>query len=426
LKEARENVGEPKSQIRESRPPVRLGAYLALVMSIRNTEPQNFAQAVDHQVWRDAMVEEYDSIVRNDVWDVVPRPVGKLVVTSRLLYKIKIAADGSVEKHKACFVARGFSHIEGVDYDETFTQVVRYTSIKIIISITVDMGWRIHKMDVKTTFLNGFIEEEVYMKQPQGFEVSDNETHVFILRKALYGLKQAPRSWYSWIDTYFLQMGFKKSDVDPNLYFIIRGEYTLILILYMDDLFITRAEDLIAECKLGLASEFEMSDIRLMHYFLGMEVWQEEGHIFLGRGKYAADILRRFQMEDYRPMSTPMITNWKNLSASYSQLVDAIVYRQLIGSLMYLVNTRPYICFTMNILNQYIVEPRSVHMVGAKHILRYVARIVDYVLDHVRGDGVSLVGYIDLDWVGCATDRKSTSGCCFSLGLGLVSWFSRK
>jgi hypothetical protein len=122
-------------------------------------------------------------------------------------------------------------------------------------------------------------------------------------------------------------MGFEKSDVDPNLYFIIRGEDTLILILYVDDLFITGAEDLIVECKLGLASKFEMSDIGLMHYFLGMEVWQEDGQIFLGQGKYATDILRRFQMEDCRPMSTPMITNWKKLSASDSQLEDATTYR---------------------------------------------------------------------------------------------------
>jgi hypothetical protein len=135
------------------------------------------------------------------------------------------------------------------------------------------MGWRIHHMDVKTTFLNGFIEEEVYIEKPQVFEVSERESHVCLLRKELYGLKQAPRAWYSCIDTYFLQMGFEKSDADPNLYYIIRGEDTLILILYVDDLFITDAEDLIVECKLGLASEFEMSDIGLMHYFLGMEVW---------------------------------------------------------------------------------------------------------------------------------------------------------
>jgi hypothetical protein len=204
----------------------------------------------------------------------------------------------------------------------------------------------------------------------------------------------------------FFRWASTKSDADPNLYFIIRGEDTLILILYVDDLFITGAEDLIVYCKLGLASEFEMSDIGLMHYFLGMEVWQEEGHIFLGQGKYAADILSKFQMKDYRPMSTPMITNWKKLSASDSQLVDATVYRQLIGSLMYLVNTRPNICFAVNTLSQYMVEPRSVHMVGAKHILRYVAGTVDFGLDSVRGDGVSLVGYTDSDWAGCTADRE--------------------
>jgi hypothetical protein len=199
------------------------------------------------------MLEEYDSIMRNDVWEVVPRPEGKSVVTSRWLYKTKYAIDGSIEKHKARFVARGFSQVEGVDYDETFALVARYTSIRSIISIAAKMGWRIHQMDVKTAFLNGFIEEEVYIEQPQGFEVSEREFHVYFLRKALYGMKQAPRAWYSCIDTYFLQMGFEKTDADPNLYYIIRGEDTLILILYVDDLFIMGAEHLIAECKRGLA-----------------------------------------------------------------------------------------------------------------------------------------------------------------------------
>jgi hypothetical protein len=153
-------------------------------------------------------------------------------------------------------------------------------------------------MDVKTAFLNGFIEEEVYIEQPQGFEVLGRESHVCLLKKALYGLKQAPRAWYSRIDSYLLQMGFEKSEADPNLYYIIRGEDKLILILYVDDLFITGGEHLIVDCKWGLASEFEMKDIALMHYLLGMEEWQEDGHVFLGQGKYATDILSRFRMED--------------------------------------------------------------------------------------------------------------------------------
>eukprot|EP00253_Pinus_taeda_P011501 PITA_11501 len=177
-------------------------------------------------------------------------------------------------------------------------------------------------------------------------------------------------------------MGFTKSEADPNLYFIVIGEEPLILVLYVDDLVITGAERLIEHCKRDLATEFEMKDIGLMHYFLGLEVWQEKGHFFLGQGKYIVDILSRFHMEDCRPMSTPMITNWKKLHASDSELVDPTLYRQLIGSLMYLVNTRPDICFAVNTMSQFMCEPRKVHWVAAKHILRYLQGTVDYGLDY--------------------------------------------
>jgi hypothetical protein len=323
-------------------------------------------------------------------------------------------------------VARGFSQVEGVDYDETFAPVARHTSIRVVNSIAAEMGWKIHQMDVKTAFLNGLIEEEVYIEQPLGFEVHGRESHVCRLKKALYGLKQAPRAWYSRIDAYLQQLGFEKSEADPNLYFIMVGEDPLILLLYVNDLFITGAERLISICKESLASEFEMTDIGLMHYFLGLEVWQEPGHIFLEQGKYVCDFLSRFQMGDSRPMTTPMITNWKKLHASKSQLVDSTLYRQLIGSLMYLVNTRPDICFVVNTLNQFMVEPRRVHWVAVKHVLRYLCGTVDYGLDYDRGDGVRLVGYTDLDWAGCVSDRKSTLGCFFGLGSAVVSWFSRK
>eukprot|EP00253_Pinus_taeda_P031760 PITA_31760 len=176
-------------------------------------------------------------------------------------------------------------------------------------------------------------------------------------------------------------MGFTKSDADANLYYIVVGDDPLILVLYVDDLFITRAERLISGCKEDLTMEFEMKDIGLMHYFLGLEVWQEEGHIFLG---------------------------------------------QLIGSLMYLVNTRRDICFAVNTLSKFMVEPRKVHYVAAKHILRYVLGTVDYGMDYRQGYGVRLASYTNSDWAGYASDMKSTLGCCFRLGSAIVSWFSRK
>ena len=166
LKEAKEYVEPPKRAVRESKAPERFCSYMALVSSLIESEPSTFEEAADQQVWRDAMMEEYNSIMKNDVWEIVPRPEGKSVVTSRWLYKIKHAADGSIEKYKARFVARGFSQVEGVDYDETFAPVARYTSIRAVIAIAAEMGWKIHQMDVKTAFLNRFIQEEVYIEQP--------------------------------------------------------------------------------------------------------------------------------------------------------------------------------------------------------------------------------------------------------------------
>jgi hypothetical protein len=195
------------------------------------------------------MTEEYQSILKNDVWHIVLRPKGKSVVTSKWIYKIKHATDGSVEKYKVIFVARGFSQVEGVDYDETFAPLARYTSIRIIISLAASMGWKLHQMDVKTISLNGEIDEEVYIEQLEGFMIHDEKTHVCRLKKALYGLKQAPLAWYEKMDGFLMILGFSKSVVDPNLYYQIVGKDFLIFILYVDDLFLTGLERLIDECK---------------------------------------------------------------------------------------------------------------------------------------------------------------------------------
>ena len=168
-------------------------------------------------------------------------------------------------------------------------------------------------MNVKTKFLNGELREEVYIEQPEGFVTHSKETHVCRLKRALYGLKQAPRAWYEWIDTYLQKMGFVKSEADANLYYLMVGGEILILVLYVDDLFLIGSLGLIVDCKRNLAEEFEMKDLGLMHYFLGMEVWQTDGEIFLGQGKYCIEILKRFGMEECKAMSTPMIMNWRKV-----------------------------------------------------------------------------------------------------------------
>jgi hypothetical protein len=263
----------PRGTFKESKRPQRLSSYIEVVSHIIDYEPSSYEEASSHPVWRDAMMEEYQSIMKNDVWDIVQIPKGKSVVTFKWIYKIKHAVDRSIEKHKARFVARGLSQVEGVDYEETFANVARYTSIRTIIALASTLGWRLHQMDVKTTFLNRENEEEVYIEQPDGFVIHGKESHVCRLKKALYGLKQAPRAWYARIDGYLMSLGFSKSVVDANMYYKVYNGESLILNLYVDDLFLTEVEHLITWCKHELASEFEMKDLGMMHNFLGLEVW---------------------------------------------------------------------------------------------------------------------------------------------------------
>eukprot|EP00253_Pinus_taeda_P001877 PITA_01877 len=322
------------------------------------------------------MVEEYSSIMTNDVWEIVPRLENISMVGSRWIYKFMYAAYGSADKYKARFFTKGYAQKEGINYEETFSPVARYTYIRSIISLAAQMGWEIHQMDVKTTFLNGVIEEE--------------------------------------------------SDVDPNLYYLLVEGDLLILVLYVDDLFLIGSSRLIEDCKKNLEIEFDMKDLGLMHYFLGLEVWQEDGEIFLGQGRYASEILKRFRMQGCRPMAMPMSTNWKKIDALRDKQVEPTLYRQLIGSIMYLVNTRPELCYAVNTLSQFMVEPKRAHWAAEKHILRYVCGTINFGLRYTKGNDIKLSELTDADWAGSLVDRKSTTVYCFGIGFGMTSWCSKK
>jgi hypothetical protein len=248
------------------------------------------------------------------------------------------------------------------------------------------------------------------------------------LKKALYGLKHVLHAWYENIDGYLMSLGFNKSVVDPNLYYNIVGDECLILVLFVDDLFLTGSESLIVECKRVLAYEFEMKDLGIFHYFLGLEVWQRNDEILLSQGKYTVEILKKLGMTDYKPMATPMVMNLKKLNetSSDSGEIDPHLYRQLIGSLMYQVNTKPDICYAVSLLGQFTSQLRQTHWIAAKHVLRYLRSTVGYGLRYASDVDMRLQGYADADWEGSAVDRKSTFGCCFTLGSAMVSWCSRK
>jgi hypothetical protein len=372
------------------------------------------------------MVGEYDSIVKNSAWEIVPRSIDKSVVGSRWIYKVKQAVGGSLEKYKAGFVAWGFSQIEGIDYDETFAPVTRYSSIRSIFALSVQMGWRIHQMDVKTVFLNGIIEEEVYIEKPEGFGTFDRELHACRLKRVLYELKQAPYAWYTQIDNYFTRPGFTKSEADANQYQIVVGGKILIIVLYVDDLILAGDDQLIHSCKEDLEKEFEMKDLGLLHYFLGLEIWQRDCELFLSQGKYAREIPGKFHMEGCKPMDTPLPGNWKKEDATSREVVDATIYRQSVGSLMYLENTRPNICYVVNQLSQEMVKPTKLFWKVGKHVLRYLRGTSKYGLWYRQTDEVKLHGFMDVDWAGSPMDRKSTSRGIFSIGSTVVTMYNRK
>eukprot|EP00253_Pinus_taeda_P025780 PITA_25780 len=339
------------------------------MITIVQFDPGTFKDVVKHQVWNDAMNKEYESIMKNDVWDVVPRSKEKYVITSKWLYKIKHGANASDEKYKARFVAQGFSQKEGVDYDEIFSPVSRYTTIRSVIALASLQGWNLHQMDVKIGFLHGSIKEEFY----------------------------------------------------------VENEIPLILVLYVDDLFLIGVNPLIHQCKKELAFEFEMRDLGLMHYFLGLEVWQKQGDIFLSQGKYIMKLLEIFGMVDCKSVTTPMELNFKKLCRSVigPDLGNHFEYHQLMGALMFLVNYHLDICFAVNTLSQFMVEPHHSHWIDAKNLLRYLQGTITYRLRYTA-ENVRLHGYSNAHWVGNVVDRKSTSGCCFSLGYASISYMSRK
>ena len=250
------------------------------------------------------MVKEYQYIIKNDVWEIVPRPKYKSVVSSKLIFKTKHLAYGSIQNYKARFVACGFSQKEGIDYEDTFAPISRYTSIRTILSLESNMKWKLHYIDLKTIFINVLIEKEVYIKQPQGFETNDQETHVCKLKKALYGLKQAPRAWHGRINGFLMSLGFTKSKADSNLYYKVEDDGLMMLLLYVDDLFLTREYKPINNCKKKISKEFEMKYLGMMHYFLGLEVWKYPNEIFLNQGKYIVEILKRLEMLGCKDMTT--------------------------------------------------------------------------------------------------------------------------
>jgi hypothetical protein len=391
-------------------------------------EPLTFQEAVEEECWRSAMEEEIHAIQKNDTWELSALPPKKKTIGVKWVYKIKQTADGGVDRYKARLVAKGYKQKYGIDYEEVFAPVARLDTVRLLISLAAHHSWKIYQLDVKSAFLNGVLEEEVYVEQPEGFISQGEEDKVYRLKKALYGLKQAPRAWNARIDDYLQQNGFIKCPYEHSVYMKTddKGEF-LILCLYVDDLLFTgSSEKMFAEFKQSMFKEFEMTDNGLMSYFLGIEVKQENDGIFISQKKYMREILKKFKMDSCNAVNTPVATGLQLSKEGEGKSVDSTMYKSLVGSLRYLTMTRPDILYGVGLVSRYMETPRESHWLAAKRILRYIKGTLNFGLFYTYGESADLVGYSDSDWGGDQDERKSTTGHVFYLGSTVFSWTSKK
>ncbi|GKV49332.1 hypothetical protein SLEP1_g56087 [Rubroshorea leprosula] len=359
-------------------------------------EPKTFAQAVRQPEWCTAMAEEYNALLSNNTWDLVPSPPTVNIVGSRWVYRIKQKSDGTIERFKARLVAQGYTQQPGVDYDDTFSPVVKPVTIRTVLTLAISLSWPIHQLDVKNAFLNGELEQPVYMSQPPGFVDKHHPDYVCRLKKALYGLKQAARAWFHRFASFLKSCGFIQARTDSSMFLYRNRGSMAVLLLYVDDIILTASTSSLLSSVLSLLKEFLMIDLGPLNYFLGVSATRNSDGIFLEQSKYVLDLLDRTGMSDCKPVAIPLDSRKKLVLNDGPRHSDPSGYRSIVGALQYLTFTRPDIAFSVQQVSQYMHSPTVYHFQAVKRILR------------------------------CLDTRRSTSGFCLFLGNSLISWSSKK
>ncbi|XP_058202952.1 uncharacterized mitochondrial protein AtMg00810-like [Rhododendron vialii] len=300
-------------------------------------------------------------------------------------------------------------------------------SIRLLFGIASHFNFKLFQMDVKRAFLNGDLKEEVYVEQPKGFTHPSFPDHVYRLRKALYGLKQAPRAWYERLTDHLLNTGFVKGGVDRILLLKKIESDLLIAQIYVDDIvFGSTNERHAKQFEAQMSHEFQMSLMGELTYFLGFQILQLNDGIFLFQSTYAKELVKNFGLEDSKSIRTPMGSTVKIAKDIEGVCVDSMLYRSMIGSLLYLTASRPNISFSVGVCARYQSNPKESHLIAVKRIIRYIKGTSTLGLWYSEGTNVDLAAFSDANWAGSADDRKSTSGGCFYLGNYLVAWHSKK
>lgn len=391
-------------------------------------EPKTFEAArrsPEAKQWLAAMQDEYHSLIENSTWEVVDLPKGRRPLSTRWVFKRKMGPSGTILKHKARFVARGFEQQQGVDFDETYASVVKPPSYKFFFAMQALMGWHGHQMDFKTAFLNGEITDDVFITAPDGYPKESGK--VLKLNKGLYGLKQSPRVWYQKLKGWLDENEWTVSSWDSSV-FMSNGMF---MTVYVDDLNIF-GENLqsILQVKELLSSNFKMTDLGEISWYLGMEIIKQDGKIFLSLAQYFQDILDRFELHNIRPVSTPadptvtlQSTNSGTASPAFKKW-----YQAMVGSLNWPAGvSRPDIAFATGRVGRYSSNPSQEHMDAVERIYAYIRGTMDLCLAYNENSSQdTLEAFVDSDWGACADTRRSTSGWLIKLARAPISWSSKR
>ena len=405
----------------------------ALVLAAKTSdmdivEPSTWEEAMaspQAEEWRLAVELELASLAAHKTWTIEDKPAEVKALPCRWVFKIKRDANGNIERFKARLVAKGFKQVHGVDFEEVFAPVSKHTTLRLVLSEVAARDMELKQADVGTAFLNGELEEEVWMAQPPGFRTGGPAAHCK-LHKSIYGLKQAPRAWYAKLNATLKEFGLTASDADPGLYYSEQEGVSILVLVYVDDLLLAGSRKDVDSLMKQLMGKFSIRDLGDATYFLGMEIARDRKNrkLVLSQKKYTKDILRRFDMINCKPRTVPMTAGTK-ITREGEPLDTALYpYAEAVGALMYLaVCSRPDISYVVSHMARYMGAPTKEHWPLIKGIFQYLNGTVDYGLTY--GPSGDLVVYTDSDYAGDVDTRRSTAGMVALNKGAAISWYSK-
>ena len=395
-------------------------------------EPASFHEALrrpDADKWIEAMISEIKSIISNKTWTLCDLPPGRKCIGTKWVFKIKLDGNNNVERYKCRIVAKGYSQIAGLDFDQTFAPVVRIESVRSLLALAAYHGLHMLHIDCKMAFLNGQSDIELYVEQPEGFVDERYPNKVLRLNKSLYGLKQAPRIWYLLLCSVIISLGFTALESDPSIYINLITD--VIIAVYVDDILVLSPnEKLSTEVYNGLAKHFKVENKGPPTTFLGLNIIRNARYLAINQSGYIRRMLDRFKMNNAYTTETPMDASLPLLKAQpHDKLANVQEYQELVGSLNHAaIFSRPDISFAVSQLSQFLTKPTATHMAAARRVLRYLKGTItlSIIYQFHFPSNIDIFGFTDASWAGDKNDRKSVTGYLFMIAGGLVSWTSHK